>query len=120
MDTNSRRTRVIPAFGWHRDNDGIEWPTQLVALASGLARQIEPGPFQNVAIDSERLVYPNADRSLWMLLNAKSLAPHDASRFQEFQRRVVRNPNRAKAPADSPFFRSPDSDRKPQILHNHD
>jgi hypothetical protein len=89
-DINSRRTRVLPVFGWLRDHGEPGWPDTLVAIAAGLAHVPKVGPATRVHLESELKVPPSARRLRWLLANGARLTPSDGRRWRELEARSHR------------------------------
>lgn len=85
---NSRKTRVLPVFGWLKENGGEYWPARLVALADGVEKLTDPGEIVAVHLKQERTVPATGKRLIWMLENASSLAPRDGKEWRELVRRT--------------------------------
>ncbi len=96
-DENSRRTRILPAFGWLRANAGENWATELLQLAEGITPSRDAGRVLSLECEAERAVKPSSVRLAWMIRNAHRLAPVNGRLWQEYQNRVIRNPAKEKA-----------------------
>lgn len=96
MDTNSKRTRVEPFFGWLREHGEVDWPARLLHIAHGIDVN-DPGSLVALHFETEVQVVPSASRLAWLIRNAERLAPADGRRWDEYRRRVVENPDRLAA-----------------------
>jgi hypothetical protein len=88
VDTNIRRTRVLPVFNWLEAHGGDDWPQRLLSLSDGIKTKILTGRPIAVHVQEEMQVSPTAARLTWMLENWKALAPDDGRRWREIARRV--------------------------------
>jgi len=93
-DTNSKRTRVEPLFGWLLQHGGQDWAAVLVSLAEGLAHAPDVGSVKRVQYDPELVVQPSPTRLSWMIQNAAHLIPQDGRDWRELNQRVFEHPER--------------------------
>ena len=85
---NSRKTRVLPVFGWLKENGEEYWPARLVALADGVEKLTDAGEIVAVHLKRERRVRATSERLIWMLENGRRLAPCDGKKWRELIRRT--------------------------------
>src|SRR2546430_9241925 len=86
--SNSKRSRVEPVFGWFEEQVDHTWPSRLVRLSSGLTDFPDPGVLQSLIFRKEVSVPPSTDRLGWMIENAELLAAHDGARWRELLERA--------------------------------
>src|SRR5437763_14729844 len=96
-DTNSKRSRVEPVFGWLRTQAANDWPTRLIDITDGLRGEIAAGALLDMHFEEEVQVPASPARLAWMIRNAERLAPLDGRRWGAYQTRVVDNPARLEA-----------------------
>ncbi len=89
-DINSRRTRVLPVFGWLRDHGEPGWPDALAAMATGLSDVPKIGAALRVHLENELKVPAGARRLRWLLANGARLTPSDGRRWRELETRTRR------------------------------
>jgi hypothetical protein len=114
LDENSRRTRVGPTFTWLERHEGVDWPARFLQLVNGLGVAINPGRLiaKGLHFEPERRVSPSTRRLAWLIRNAERLTPRDGRAWRQYDRRVVRNPDRGKALAQLDAGNSHGIDRK--------
>jgi hypothetical protein len=85
-DKNSKRTRIEPIFSWLEQNGGLDWPTDLLKLADGIAVESNVGKSLAVRCREEKGVAPSPARLAWMIRNAHRLSPIDGRKYQIYDR----------------------------------
>jgi len=80
LDTNSKRSRVEPIFGWLREHGGSSWPQEFLGLVHGLRVAIDAGELDELRFEKEVTVRPSPERLAWMIRNADRLVPLDGRR----------------------------------------
>jgi hypothetical protein len=90
-DTNSKRTRVDPVFGYLQELDDPHWASRLLELAKGLEAAFEPGPFVTATL--EYPVPASRERLDWLVEHATELG-HEDEKLKEIATRVASSDER--------------------------
>lgn len=88
-DTNSRRSRVLPVFGWLSEFASADWAAEIVQLAEGLNVRADPGHVRAIHLHDEVKVPASPARLVWMLRHASALTPKDGRRWRELAARAA-------------------------------